>query len=305
MDLILWAFGGLAYLFTGYVLGRMDNVLYYDDTPSEKAGYLKKTARILFHPFNVFIWDKRTFGDGGGFLRVLTGSVSMDSDNLVKENYCRAHSFLWPLRIFPLAIGLIEILFFCVFKIISGVTIIPPAMCGLLDRGRRRARYTFGAGQDLDGQVAETEGLLAVLSEEKNDLEKLAADLIKKAGDAKDNLKGWDDLGLKLKDKNVSVVAKYAADSLRAEIAKLEERRKSFEDLLLEMEEEKNKISVALEMLRRCRQTVGLGLALEMPSVGIVKSDGPAVLMSQCVSESRNVTAKAREILKRAEILTA
>lgn len=122
------AVGIPAYLFWGRFLGKFTNRVYYNDTPSKDLNVFQKAARMLLFPQTYWKWNYREQNmapenDIGINLRVYTNAHYINPNSRMaryEENYCGAMMFLWPLKIFPTIIGVVEMVAIGCWRAVCG-----------------------------------------------------------------------------------------------------------------------------------------------------------------------------------------
>lgn len=108
--MLLWILGGLAYLATGYFLGKVANRILLNETPTEKLNLLRKIGRKIFFPVRSDEWSDRYECDG--FFRwhwICSDKHRFNLSPKGLNEYCRITAFFWPLKVLPTIFAILSI----------------------------------------------------------------------------------------------------------------------------------------------------------------------------------------------------
>jgi len=124
-----WIGYGVAYLSLGYVIGKIANAEYFNNTATEKLGIFRKIQRVLLFPFMYHEWEKRVelywgndTNEGKFFpllLRLCASAYAENSDAKARQRYCHTVMIFWPLKIIFSLTGFAQIAFFVILSILK------------------------------------------------------------------------------------------------------------------------------------------------------------------------------------------
>lgn len=307
----------LAYFVFGYIYGKIDNAVYFDNTPTEKISIPKRFIRRLLFPVASLKWEERkeyfrkAYHDNEPIfsVRFVVGAGDIECEYNIKERYCKSMIFLWPLKLLPITCGSV----YLTIKLFIFLGAMPYRLlsacvnkAGNL-KSLEAEKLPRLSGITAEEAEAEAEALKVadLFVEARKSVEETLGSVYGHKQKLKKNEFEWENL---IKTKYLAGADNGRADAvlsaLESEIKRVDARADNFKDLINKMRNKEKQLRDAVQEMALLREMASLSVVVASPvSSGdtFVKSDGIAVLMSRNIDETRKLITDAREILKEAE----
>lgn len=297
----------IAYLFTGYAIGQIDNREYFDNTPTEELGLFRRTRRLLLFPFSYHNWSYRECEHKiGPVLRNLSSSCDLNAKETAREHHCRITTFLWPFKSVFIAIGTIELVYFCVDRILNTIFLLPSQGAKYLGTGIKSLetikRRILPASSNPFSYIDDIESCLRDIEAQRNPLFKQKVNLVGEIRELSETLNTWQDLLTKSKPTDqdraqiVEVTEAIAKemDQRRGKITDLTETINTLSDRERQLKDHATKLT-------QCKKMMNLGIPIVSASgEGLIKDDAIAILTRTTVSSAQSYIAECRALLEKA-----
>ena len=294
----------VAYLFTGYTIGKIANREYLDNTPTKELGPIRKLNRLLLFPFSYHEWNWRQCNNNDGpFIRNLTKSYNLPATEDMRERYCRLTTFLWPFKLIQVAVGIVEIAYFGTTNALYGVSQIPSQSIKYLSTGikslGKTTRKLLPASSDLSSYIDEIESCLTDLAIQKQPLYAQKDTLEAGIRELGENLNNWNNSLSKSKPEDPDhTQVKEIVEALAKES---DQRRKRINDLnkaINTFTDKENRLKHHAEKLAQCKRTMTLGIPIASDAgESLVKDDAIALLARNTISSAQSCIAECEELL--------
>ncbi|MDP3697845.1 MAG: hypothetical protein Q8R55_07630 [Candidatus Taylorbacteria bacterium] len=297
----------VAYLFTGYTIGKVANGEYFDNTPTEELGPFRKVKRILLFPYSYHAWSDRlkNHHSDGPSIRLLSESYDLPATEEIRERYCRATTFLWPFKLIQASVGIVEIAYFGTTKALYGVSQIPSQSTKYLGTGikslGKTTRKLLPASSDLSSHIDEIESCLTDIEARRNPLYAQKENLEKEINELSKNLSTWQVFLSKSKPEDLDYVQiKEITEALAKE---MDQRRKKIDNLtstIATFADRESRLKYHFEKLAQCKKTMTLGIPIASAvGEGLIKDDAIAILARTTISSAQSYIAECKELLEK------
>ncbi|MBI2065089.1 MAG: hypothetical protein HYT62_03505 [Candidatus Yanofskybacteria bacterium] len=296
----------LAYLFTGYTIGKIANSEYLDNTPTEKLGLPRRFKRLLLFPFSYHDWHRRESStEESPSLRGLFNDSRRSTEEEERERYCRITTFFWPVKLLGIALGIIEIVYFSTTKTIGSLFLIPSQSAKYLGAGVKSleiaTRKLLPASSDLSSSVTDIWSCFKDVEVQIDSLHKQKENLEGSIRKLSENLKAWQFMLSKSKpeDRDHTQIVEIT----EAIAKEMDQHRKKINDLLETTNTllgRKRQLEDYATKLTQCKETMNLGILITSASgEGLIKDDAIAVLARSTVSSAQSCITECRALLEK------
>ncbi len=301
-QMLIIALSAIAYLFTGYTIGKINNGEYSDNTPTKELGTFRKCKRLLLFPISYHRWsDRDNYDNMGSPFRMATDSDNPKAGIEERENYCKVMTFVWPLNFVFAIVGAVQIPFFAVTRIIYGISSTVSQSTKYLDTGAkslgRIQRKLLPASSSLSSYINEIELCLIDIQTKRRPTYAERDLLESQIQELSKNIDMWQPFLRNTEGQDYAQIQEITQaltkekDQRRERINNLQSAMGTLTDVERQLEEHAAK-------LKQCEKTLSLGIPLVSASgEGFIKSDAIAVLAGSTVSSAQSDIAKCKELL--------
>lgn len=302
----------VAYLFTGYTIGKIANREYFDNTPNKQLGPFRKLKRLLLSPACYHVWGDRQCQIGAidpmgilGIPRLISNSWLLSSSEEEKENYCRIITFIWPLKLISVTAGIVQVVFFGVTKILYGITQIPSQSTKYLNMGvgiivRTKRKLLPASSFNLHSQIDYIELFVNNIQEQKNTLTVQKSDLEKEVSELVENLKNWRDF-LSGPEKPEHAQIKEVVLALETRISQHKKKIGSLVNNIYILTDREKELKDHAAKLVQCQRTLALGISISSASgEDLLKDDTIALLIKTTIFSAQSYVAECKGLMEKA-----
>ncbi|OGN07894.1 MAG: hypothetical protein A3C61_03100 [Candidatus Yanofskybacteria bacterium RIFCSPHIGHO2_02_FULL_39_10] len=297
----------IAYLFTGYAIGQIDNREYFDNTPTKELGLFRRTKRLLLFPFSYHNWSNRVAGHSiNPTLRGISESHRLGAKETASERYCKIATFLWPFKLASIVIGTIEIVYFGTVRTIGSIFLVPSQGAKYLGTGIKSLeiikRRILPASFNPFSYINDIGSCLRDIEAQRNPLLKQKENLEREIRELSETLNTWQDLLTKSKptDQDRAQIVEVT----EAVAKEMDQRRRKITDLtetINTLSDREQQLKDHVTKLAQCKKMMNLGIPIVSASgEGLIKDDAIAILTRTTVSSAQSYIAECRALLEKA-----
>lgn len=278
------------YLSIGYALGKITYHEYKNDTPTKELDRFGKFKRLLLFPISYHIWNRRN--EFSGDVGPPGSAVAM-----LKEKSYKISMFLWPLKLIPIVMSVVELLFFLTWSALEGTTLIPDLIEKKVKRLKRAKIKLLSSSIDLSWQINEIEIFLNNLQKRKKSLDDENQRLYQRISQLEKNLIDWKTaLSPEKPDQVTSIV-----DGLSQEITVSKQKSEKLKKDISVLTQKEQELEGAIKTLARCQKTMELKVHITGVSGNkLIKEDSVASLAGTTASSADSLMVECKNLLSEA-----